>query len=486
MSSILDTFGTGKGESRSLALGSISRIDGDDVYVTVESFNRSHDFGPILFEHVADATVGDAVLVGFDEQGTPWIASWAGLATGGGSGTDPDAVHTGDAAGGVLSGTYPDPGFAVDMATQAELNAEAVTRAADDATEATARATVASNLATHAGLTTSAHGGIVASTDPRLTDSRTPTAHASTHASAGSDPVTLAQSQITSLVSDLALKSPLASPTFTGTPAAPTAAVNTNTTQIATTEFVLAQASASGDGTPAMDGTAARGTSTHFARADHVHPTDTSLAPLASPTFTGDPKAPTPSAADNDTSIATTAFVQSLLGGVPAITIGTTPPSSPTDGDLWYYTGSGFTWAFIYDSSEATYKWKFVGGPPMFAEVTTDDTTTSATYAALTTAGPSIALPRAGDYMVEIGFAGYVSSAGSTLTMSYDIGGTGAVDADGVAFDEPSASGYAETQSRPRVKTGLTAVSLVSKYKRVAGTAHFLNRWMRVTPVRVI
>ncbi len=38
------------------------------------------------------------------------------------------------------------------------------------------------------------------------------------------------------------LKSPLASPTFTGVPAAPTAAVDTNTTQIATTAFVLAQA----------------------------------------------------------------------------------------------------------------------------------------------------------------------------------------------------------------------------------------------------
>ena len=34
---------------------------------------------------------------------------------------------------------------------------------------------------------------------------------------------------------------PLASPTLTGTPAAPTAAVDTNTTQIATTAFVKAQ-----------------------------------------------------------------------------------------------------------------------------------------------------------------------------------------------------------------------------------------------------
>lgn len=38
-------------------------------------------------------------------------------------------------------------------------------------------ATVQGNLDTHAGLTTSAHGGIVSSTDPRLTDARTPLPH---------------------------------------------------------------------------------------------------------------------------------------------------------------------------------------------------------------------------------------------------------------------------------------------------------------------
>jgi hypothetical protein len=36
-----------------------------------------------------------------------------------------------------------------------------------------------------------------------------------------------------------ALKADLASPTFTGTPAAPTAAVSTSTTQVATTAFVM-------------------------------------------------------------------------------------------------------------------------------------------------------------------------------------------------------------------------------------------------------
>jgi hypothetical protein len=73
-------------------------------------------------------------------------------------------------------------------------------------TEASTRASADS---AHAALTTTAHGGIVASTDARLTDARTPTAHASTHASAGTDPLTLAESQITGLVADLAAKQPL-------------------------------------------------------------------------------------------------------------------------------------------------------------------------------------------------------------------------------------------------------------------------------------
>jgi hypothetical protein len=45
--------------------------------------------------------------------------------------------------------------------------------------------------------------------------------------------------------------------------------------------------------TPIVDGTAAVGTGTTTARGDHVHPTDTSRAPLASPTFTGTVTIPT-------------------------------------------------------------------------------------------------------------------------------------------------------------------------------------------------
>jgi hypothetical protein len=57
-------------------------------------------------------------------------------------------------------------------------------------------------------------GGVLNSDDPTTTNSRAPTAHASTHASAGSDAVTISESQVTNLTTDLAGKQPV-DPTLT-------------------------------------------------------------------------------------------------------------------------------------------------------------------------------------------------------------------------------------------------------------------------------
>lgn len=68
--------------------------------------------------------------------------------------------------------------------------------------------------------------------------------------------------------------------------------------------------------TPLMDGAAAIGVSVKYAREDHVHPTDASLAPLNSPVLIGNPTAPTQSIGDSSTKLATTAFVIAN-GGLP-------------------------------------------------------------------------------------------------------------------------------------------------------------------------
>ena len=101
---------------------------------------------------------------------------------------------------------------------------------------------------------------------------------------------------------------------MTGAPTAPTAAAGTNTTQIATTAFVNAEIVADRpfEATTAnikMDGAQSVGVLNTVARGDHVHPTDTSRAPLASPSFTGTPAAPTPATGTRTTQLATTAFV---------------------------------------------------------------------------------------------------------------------------------------------------------------------------------
>ena len=63
--------------------------------------------------------------------------------------------------------------------------------------------------------------------------------------------------------------------------------------------------------TPAADGTGAVGGSLAYARADHVHPSDPSRAPLASPGFIGAPTAPTAAAGTSTTQLATTQFALS-------------------------------------------------------------------------------------------------------------------------------------------------------------------------------
>lgn len=78
-----------------------------------------------------------------------------------------------------------------------------------------------------------------------------------------------------------------------------------------------------GAATPLMDsGTGAVGTSAKWAHEDHVHPMDTSLAPLDSPPFTGTPTAPTAAPGTATTQLATTEFVAAATPA-PAFDSGT-------------------------------------------------------------------------------------------------------------------------------------------------------------------
>lgn len=133
-----------------------------------------------------------------------------------------------------------------DMATQVEL----------DAVAATATASIP--------LVQKAAANGVPSLDGSSRVVQSPKLHATDHAVGGTDVLTPAAIGA----------APLASPALTGSPTVPTPGTDDNSTKAASTAYVIGQLSGAGDGTPAMDGTAGRGAAVHGARADHVHPTD--------------------------------------------------------------------------------------------------------------------------------------------------------------------------------------------------------------------
>ena len=127
---------------------------------------------------------------------------------------------------------------------------------------------------------------------------------------------------VTTINTALALKAPLASPTFTGTPKSTTPADGDNTTNIATTAFVKT----------AID--------SRFSNEDLSQ-----YAKKASPTFTGTPKTPKADDLDNTEQIASTSWVQTAFttasvpkwNGSKQFVSYSAPASTDGDnGDIWF------------------------------------------------------------------------------------------------------------------------------------------------------
>ncbi len=175
-------------------------------------------------------------------------------------------------------------------------------------------------------------------------------------------------------------------------------------------------------------------------------------------------------------------------------TYSTNVPSSPNDQDQFTYPAdstNGVSWEFKYASGSAsTYKWQFVGGAPMFAAVATDETRSGSTaYGDLATTGPSITLPRAGDYEVDWGATIYADQneiprvavkRGVTATSDNDAASAGNIN--GSAVVAPGIS-----VARSIVMTGMSASDVVKlEYRCSAGTVNFQMRWLKIRPVRII
>ena len=140
-------------------------------------------------------------------------------------------------------------------------------------------------------------------------------------------------------------------------------AVPTKTSDITNDSDFVSHADLS-NANPVTDGIASPGISQNFARADHIHPTDTSRAPVASPAFTGTPTAPTAASGTNTTQIATTEFVASAISAAVAsafeikgskATYSALPASGNKSGDVWYVDDEQST--YFWDGED----WKLMG-----------------------------------------------------------------------------------------------------------------------------
>ena len=288
----------------------------------------------------------------------------AGSISGNAATADSATKATQDASGNVITSTYLTKTDASKTYLGKTAKASSATTA-DSATKATQDASgnvITSTYATKASLASVATSGEYSDLSGVPTALKNPTAltlQNSAGTSIGSyDGSTATTVKLTAStvglgnVTNESKATMLASAALTGTPTAPTATAGTNTTQVATTAFVttavanktsvsgnagtatkLATAktialsgdvsgSADFDGSEGITITATVADDSHNHVIGNVDGLQTALnakAPLASPTFTGTPKAPTAAAGTNTTQVATTAFVTTAVANKTSV-----------------------------------------------------------------------------------------------------------------------------------------------------------------------
>jgi hypothetical protein len=184
--------------------------------------------------------------------------------------------------------------------------------------------------------------------------------------------------------------------------------------------------------------------------------------------------------------------VETLVARSGGVSYGTTLPASPVNGQeailVDSTTNPAYQWRFRYNAgSSSAYKWEYVGGSDAYALVTTSESTTSTGWIDLTTVGPRVVVPRAGDYDAEAGCDYSYGSTGGFALIGIARNATVPGDPLGRAITTSVVQYPVMMIVTARVTGVVAADDLRLRYNPYSGASVniFAYRWLRVRPVRV-
>lgn len=172
----------------------------------------------------------------------------------------------------------------------------------------------------------------------------------------------------------------------------------------------------------------------------------------------------------------------------PDLSHGTVFPSSPADGDIFIYdadTTNGVKWQFQYRSaSGSAYKWEFMGGPPLTANVDAANAITANGSWNDPTTGINITLPLAGDYFFEYRLA-LLADASRVADAGVAVGASNPGTALERFIEMPIVSTSWYTNSSLCRVTGIAAATVAKlQFLQAAGTLQVRGARLTALPIR--
>lgn len=181
------------------------------------------------------------------------------------------------------------------------------------------------------------------------------------------------------------------------------------------------------------------------------------------------------------------ALAEKLDTGIPLVT---SLPVAPVDGQEVYYTanaGGAVLWHLRYRAANPTaYKWEFLGGPVLAAEVGAREVSSALTYGNLATPGPQIALPLGGVYDIYIASMITPPAAPDAISFaSIQFGGGVASDGEAIQIRNPGTGNLYSNVSSTIRRGPFAAQTLKMVYRVNAGTGAWQARYISAAPVCV-